>query len=183
MADTDPDIVTLASRVVYENRWTRVREDQIRRRDGSTGVYGVVEKADFVVVAPVDKGWVHLVQQYRYPVGQRLWEFPQGGWEGRPDADPIEVAHGELAEETGLRAGLMTEAGRLYPMSGAVTNSYRVFLASQLEPGQDRREAEEQDLITRAFRLAEVEAMILGGEIPDAMTVASFGLLRLKGLI
>lgn len=183
MSDSDPDIVTLGSRIVYENRWTRVREDRIRRRDGSTGLYGVVEKANFVAVAPVDSGWVHLVQQYRYPIGQRQWEFPQGGWEGRPDADPLEVAHGELAEETGLHAGLMTEAGRLYPMSGAVTNSYHIFLASQLEPGEARRELEEQDLITRAFRLAEVEAMILGGEIQDATTVASFGMLRLKGLI
>ena len=183
MSDTDPDIVTLASRIVYENRWTRVREDQIRRRDGSTGLYGVVEKANFVVVAPVDDGWVHLVQQYRYPIGQRQWEFPQGGWEGRPDADPLEVAHGELAEETGLRAGVMIEAGWLYPMSGAVTNSYRIFLAAQLEPGEARPELEEQDLITRAFRLADVEAMILSGEIQDATTVASFGMLRLKGLI
>ena len=38
------EIKTKASRVVYENRWMRVREDQVRRPDGSDGVYGVVEK-------------------------------------------------------------------------------------------------------------------------------------------
>jgi hypothetical protein len=38
------DIETLGTRIVYENRWMRVREDAIRRRDGSEGIYGIVEK-------------------------------------------------------------------------------------------------------------------------------------------
>ena len=41
--------VTLSSRIAYENRWTRVREDRIRRPDGSDGLYGVVERSDFVL--------------------------------------------------------------------------------------------------------------------------------------
>ena len=32
----------------------RVREDTIRRRDGSSGIYGVVDKPDFVVIVPVE---------------------------------------------------------------------------------------------------------------------------------
>ena len=65
----DADITTTGTRVVYENRWMRVREDAIRRRDGSAGIYGVVDKPDFVVIAPVEAGVVHLVQQFRYPAG------------------------------------------------------------------------------------------------------------------
>jgi ADP-ribose pyrophosphatase len=76
------DIETLGTRIVYENRWMRVREDAIRRRDGSEGIYGVVEKPDFVAIVPLeDDGRIHLVQQYRYPVGARYWEFPQRAWE------------------------------------------------------------------------------------------------------
>ena len=45
------------------------------------------------------------------------------------------------------------------------------------------REHEEQDLVTRDFALLEVERMIRDGEIKDATTVASLGLLRLKGLL
>jgi len=40
-----------------------------------------------------------------------------------------------------------------------------------------------QDLVTRAFSLAEFERMILAGTIRDGVTIASFGLLRLKGLL
>ncbi len=84
----DPDITTTGTRMVYENRWMRVREDAIRRRDGSAGIYGVVEKPDFVVVVPMAEGVIHLVQQYRYPVQGRWWELPQGMWDARPDAAP-----------------------------------------------------------------------------------------------
>ena len=60
-------IRTLGSQVVYENRWMRVREDAIERPDGSRGLYGVVEKPDFVAIAAIDRpcGLVHLVEQYR----------------------------------------------------------------------------------------------------------------------
>jgi len=49
------------------------------RRDGSEGIYGIVEKPDFVVIVPLENdSRIHLVQQYRYPVRARYWEFPQG---------------------------------------------------------------------------------------------------------
>jgi ADP-ribose pyrophosphatase len=180
----DADIETIATRLVYQNRWMRVREDEIRRRDGSTGIYGVVEKPSFVVVVPMEADQrLHLVQQYRYPVGARFWEFPQGAWEAEPDADPLDVAHGELREETGLTAAKMIFAGRLFQGYGYATQAYHVFLATGLRPGKADREHEEQDLINSTFRLAEVEQMICDGDIKDASTIAAFGLLRLKRLL
>ena len=183
MSEADPDITTISRRTVYENRWMRVHEDEIRRRDGSPGIYGFVEKPDFVIIVPVQDGRVHLVQQYRYPIGRRQWEFPQGAWEDRADACPADVARGELAEETGLVAGEMTEVGRLFPLYGTVSQSYRIFLATKLSQGSLTLAQEEQDLVTRSFALSDVEAMILDGIIQDAGTVASFGMLRLKGLV
>jgi ADP-ribose pyrophosphatase len=182
--DSGSDIETIGTRLVYENRWMRVREDSIRYRDGSNGIYGVVEKPNFVVIAAVeDDGRLHLVQQFRYPVGRRYWELPQGAWELLPAADPIDLAHGELREETGLRAARMISAGHLFQACGYATQGYHVFLAKELTPGEPNRDPEEQDLLTRPFLLADVEAMIRDGEIQDATTVAALGLLRLKGLI
>jgi 8-oxo-dGTP pyrophosphatase MutT (NUDIX family) len=141
-------------------------------------------KPDFAVVVPLESdGRLHLVQQFRYPVGGRYWELPQGSWEQRPAADPLEVARGELREETGLEATEMVHAGHLFEAYGHATQGYHVFLATGLLPGEAAREHEEQDLVTRSFPLAEVERMIRDGEIRDAATVAALGLLRLKGLI
>jgi ADP-ribose pyrophosphatase len=54
MSDTKPDIERINSRVVYENRWMKVREDGIRRSDGSSAIYGFVDKPDFAVIMPFD---------------------------------------------------------------------------------------------------------------------------------
>jgi len=178
-----PDIVATGSRIVYENRWMRVREDAIRRRDGSTGIYGVVEKDDFVVVVPVhEDGSVTLVQQYRYPVGARFWELCQGMW-GGPDADLRLAAEHELAEETGLVAATLTDAGFLWCSYGTMRQGYRIFLATGLTQGAARPEQEEQDLISRRIPRAEVDRMFREDEIRDDVSVAAWGLLLMKGLV
>lgn len=170
------------SAVVYQNRWMIVREDQILRADGSSGVYGVVEKPDFAVIAAVDACGLYLVEQFRYPVGGRFWELPQGSWEGE-DVDPITLAKAELREETGLVAGQMVHAGRLSLAYAFCTQGFNVFFATNLEQRAPERDHEEQGLIVKPFPVPEVEAMLRNGTITDATTVAAFGLLRLKGLI
>ena len=177
------DIVATASRLVYENRWMRVREDAIVQADGSPGLYGIVEKNDFVVVAAVEDGRIHLVEQYRYPVRGRYWELPQGSWDHAPDADPVEVARGELREETGLAAAELVHAGYLFQSYGYSTQGYHVFLARGLTQGAPAREATEQDMISRSFPLDEVLRMMADGTIKDSATVAALGLLRLKGML
>ncbi len=178
------EIAMLSSRVVYENRWMRVREDEILRQDGSKGIYGVVEKTDFVaIVAVEDNGDLHLVEQYRYPVGGRFWELPQGAWENAPDAETADVARGELREEAGLEAGEMIHAGYLFECYGYSNQGCHIFLARQLTPAPRQLDHEEQGLVTRRFSAAEVAAMIESGAIRDATTVAALGLLMLKGLL
>ncbi len=183
MSDTTPDIETIESRVVYENRWMKVKEDSIRRRDGSAGIYGFVDKPDFAVIIPFDGERLHLVQQFRYPIGQRQWEFPQGSWEEDPDANPEELARGELVEETGLSADSMKQIGQLFPLYGTATQSYRIFLATGLSQGPTRLSVEEQDLVVTSFTVDQVEVMILSGELRDAATVAALLIAKLRGLM
>jgi ADP-ribose pyrophosphatase len=176
------EIETLESTLVYENRWMSVREHAIRRSDGSRGVYGVVEKKDFAIIAAVRTGEVVLVEQYRYPVHGRYWELPQGTWDSEVE-DPVALARAELREETGVVAARLTHVGRLLLAYGFCTQGYNVFLAEDLEQQAPQIEPEEHGLIAKWFPLAEVEQMIRSGVIVDASTVASLGLLKLKGLL
>lgn len=174
-----PAIRTTATRVVYRSRWLTLREDAIEYPDGTTGVYGVVDKPDFALVIPFDGGGFHLVEQYRYPVRRRCLEFPQGSWPDAAGADPAELARGELEEETGLRAGRLRHLGHLYHAYGFCSQGLDVWLAEDLQPGEQRLEPSEQDLEVRRVTVAELERMILAGELKDGPSVAAYGLLRL----
>jgi len=170
---------TLSTRIVYRNPWTTIREDTFERDDGSRGLYGVAEKANYVVVLPLEGASVHLVEQYRYPIQARRWELPQGAWEHAPTADPADVARGELREETGLTAGSLTRLGRIHPCYGFASHHAEVFLARDLVPGDPSRSIEEQDMVCQKVPLARFEAMIRDGEITDAATLAAYMLFRL----
>lgn len=177
-----PEIRTTSSRIAYQNPWMTVREDQIVRASGATGLYGVVEKPDFALIVPVQDGYMHLVQQYRYPVGERFWEFPQGSAAGG-EADRLAQAQTELREETGFTAAEWRYAGNLFAAYGYTKQGFDIYLATQLTPGPTELESEEEGLISQAFDIGEVERMILDGVIRDGSTVAAFGLLRMKGWV
>jgi 8-oxo-dGTP pyrophosphatase MutT (NUDIX family) len=173
-------IRTTSSRVVYRNKWMTVREDAIERSDGSPGIYSVVEKPDFALVIPIEDNHLYLVEQYRYPVGARFLEFPQGAWEHNPSADPIDVARGELQEETGLHAERMDYLGQLFSAYGMSNQGFHIFRASGLTQGTANLEAEEQDLVVKRVAVPDFEELIRRGEIKDAGTISAWHLARLK---
>lgn len=173
---------TTSSREVYRNPWVRVREDRIQYDDGSTGIYGVVEKSDFALVLPAERDGFWLVEQFRYPVARRCWEFPQGTWGAGRTGTADELARAELAEETGLRAGTLRHLGRLDLAPGLSTQRCDVYLAGDLVPGPTDREVTEQDMRVGFVTEAELRDMIRDGRFSDGPSVAAYGLLLLDRL-
>lgn len=175
-------IERVGSREVYRNPWMIVREDDIRRADGSRGIYGVIDKPTYALIVARDGDRYRLVEQYRYPIGLRRWEFPQGTAPGSLDGaepDAADLAARELREETGLQATSMTVLGRLDVAPGMSSQRGWVWLATGLTEGEHDRELEEQDMHSEWFTGGEIEAMIRGGEITDAQTIAAWTLLAL----
>jgi 8-oxo-dGTP pyrophosphatase MutT (NUDIX family) len=170
---------TTSSREVYRNPWIRVREDVVERADGSTGVYGVVEKPDFAVVLPRDGDGFWLVEQFRHPVGRRSWEFPQGTWSQGGSGTAEELARAELAEETGIRAGTLRRLGHLDLAPGLMTQGFDVWLATDLTSGPTAREATEADMRSAFVAETELRAMIGDGRFTDSPSLAAYSLLLL----
>jgi 8-oxo-dGDP phosphatase len=170
---------TVSSRVVHENAWMSLRDDRIRRADGSPGVYAYVDKPASALVIPVDNGGFHLIEQHRYPIRRRSLEFPQGTYPDRRDGDPAELARQELQEETGLRAGRLDHLGRLFVGPGLTNQAFHVFVASDLTAGPHDRETEELDMTQTWVTATELEGLILDGDIVDGPTVAAYALLQL----
>jgi len=172
-----PAIQRLASRIVYQNSWMTVREDEIERPDGSRGIFGVIDKPDFALVIPAQDGGFHLVEEFRYPIGRRTWSFPQGTMPNRAHADPEVVARRELAEETGLRAGTLARLGFLHCSHGMSVQGCNIFLATDLRPGAAQREHEEQDMRQAWVARRVFEQMIADGDVTDDTSVAAYALL------
>ncbi|GAC1429024.1 MAG: NUDIX hydrolase [Acidobacteriaceae bacterium] len=175
-------IKTISSRQVYANPWTRVREDVIERANGHRGIYGVVDKDPACIILPIehteDGDFIYLVEQFRYTVGARYKELPQGGWE-QAEADPHELAAGELREETGLQAARLTRLATLQIGYGVMNQKQHVFLAEGLTQGAHDRDPEEADLEVYRVSVTEFEAMILDGRVADNCSVAAWGVYRL----
>ena len=172
---------TTSSREVYRNAWMAVREDEVELPDGRPGLYGVVDKPDFALVVPLeDDGDLWLVEQYRYPVQRRSWEFPQGSWPATSSGTPEELARAELREETGLRAVDLQHLGRLHEAPGFCSQGFDVWLATGLVPGPTAREATEQGMEVRRVTDAELRRMVRDGELVDAATLAAYALCRLR---
>ncbi len=172
----DADIRMLASGVVYEDNWMRLRRDEIQRRDGSVGTYAFVEKSDFALVVPAENDGFHLVEEFRYPIGRRTWSFPQGGFPHGASGPPEELARLELAQETGLSAQRLVKLGYLHCAHGISSQGGHFFLATGLEPGPPEREREEQDMRQAWVPRARFEEMISAGVITGDSTVAAYAL-------
>jgi 8-oxo-dGTP pyrophosphatase MutT (NUDIX family) len=172
---------TKSSRIAYENRWIRVREDQVIRPDGQPGIYGVVEVPPSVgIVAVNQKDHVVLVGQWRYTLNRYLWEIPRGGSDGEPDV--LAVAQRELAEEAGVEAEHWQSLGTVDVCTGVTTDVQHLFLATALRPSEAHHDADEQiDVAWHTF--AHVLDMVMDGQITEVCSVAAIlKVARMRGM-
>ncbi len=166
----------LSRRVAYENPWIRVHHDDVVRPDGRPGIYGVVEFRNVAVgvVALDDADRVLLVGQFRYTLDEYSWEIPEGGVP--PDESALEGAQRELREETGYVAAEWEELCRTATSNSVTTETGVLFVARHLTAGTPDPDGTEE-LRTRWIPFDEAIAMIVRGEITDALT--QIALLRL----
>ena len=162
---------TLSSRVVYENDWVRVREDEVIRPDGGSGIYGVIEiPASVGIVAINDRDEIALVGQWRYPLERYSWEIPRGGSHGNPDV--LAVARRELAEEVGVEASEWQPIGTVDVCNGVTNDVQHLFLASGLRPGRAYQDPFEQ-VIAEWHPFWRAVEMVVKGDITEVCSVAA----------
>lgn len=179
MSDDNPWQI-LDSKHIYENPWIRLVEHQVINPNGGKGIYGEVHFKNIAIgIIPIsDDGYTWLVGQYRFPLKSYSWEIPEGG--GALCQNPLESAHRELNEETGIRAKQLIEIQRLH-LSNSVSDELAIiYIAKDLEMGIAMPEETEQ-LQIKKLKFLEAYQMVINGEITDSMSVA--GILKAKILL
>ena len=170
----------MPAETVYVGRRIRVEVNTLHTPDGKTIRRDAIRHPGAVVILPVlDAERVVLLRNFRFVVGDTLWEAPAGTLE--PD-EPLETcARRELLEETGYTAAKWRSLGYLYASPGLIDEKLHLFVAEELTPGAAKPEPDEQ-LEPVVLPLADAIRMCLDGTIRDAKTVTSLLLWeRMRG--
>jgi 8-oxo-dGTP pyrophosphatase MutT (NUDIX family) len=116
-------------------------------------------------------GSILMLWQYRYPHGKTHWEVPAGRIHG--DEPPAEAAARELREESGHTCGRLEPLPGFYPMNGITAHYVHAFVAHDCVWEGPVQLDEAERIEVRALPRAEVERMLLAGEIADGFTALS----------
>ncbi len=156
---------------VYVGRRIRVEVDTLHTADGRIIRRDAIRHPGAVVILPVvDAHHVVLLRNYRFVVGETLWEVPAGTVE--PQETLHQCAARELQEETGYRAARWRSLGYIYASPGLLDEKLHLFIAEELTPGTAWPEPDEK-LEPVVVPLVEAIRMCLDGTIRDAKTVTS----------
>jgi len=111
---------------------------------------------------------VLLVRQYRYPVGETIYEFPAGKKDPRENF--MACARRELLEETGYWPRRIRKIASFWPTPAFATEVMDVFMAWDL----DRREAHldhDESLDVHEMEFSRVLEWVRAGRIKDSKSV------------
>ncbi len=174
---------TLDETVPFENRWVRVRLQNVRLPDAREYQYTVVDRpAQGVGILLFDEaGRLLLEREYRHAVGQIVWQLPGGLMD--ETEPPLVSAQRELREETGYEAAEWSDLGEFYDNPGLGNAASRLFLARQPrlahETDPDQAEWVELHWVTLEWLREAVRA----GEIVDRVVLGGIALLWARGAV
>jgi 8-oxo-dGTP pyrophosphatase MutT (NUDIX family) len=123
-------------------------------------------------IVPMDaEGNTWLVGQFRYALNEYSWEIPMGG--GPLDEAPLLSAQRELLEEVGLHGGEWQQLFKLHTSNSVTDEEGFVFLATNLQEGEQQLGDTEGDLVVKKLPFADAIAMFHRGEITDVISIAA----------
>ena len=175
MAHTETRV---SGETIFSGRIFEVTLDEVKLENGDMARREIVHHHGGACIAALtDAGEVYMVRQYRYAMGQELWELPAGKLE--KGEDPFEAAKRELEEECGLVADRFLDLGPIYPTVGYCTEVIWTWAATGLH--ETAMHLDEDEFLTPVkLPLDKAVEMVFSGQIRDAKTVAA--LLKLAEL-
>jgi ADP-ribose pyrophosphatase len=129
----------------------------------------VVRPGHAVAMLPIEGDFCYLERQYRFAVGEWIYEVPAGTID--PGETPEETAYRELIEETGMAAETLIPRGKIYPAPGYTDEVIYLFEAHDLSSSDAYRMDEDEQIEVVKVPLSEMDEMIRDGRIIDAKSI------------
>lgn len=172
----------LASRLLIDRWWMRLREDRVRLPSGHViEEFHVTDYPDWSSVIAIEEGEVILVEQYRYGVDRLSVEFPAGAVD--PGEDPETTARRELLEETGYGADTLVHLGSLAAEPSRATNFGHFFVAPDARRVTEPAAEDTEDLRVLRLPAGEVLDMADDGRFVHGLHAAAAFWAHRRGLL
>lgn len=169
----------LGSKTIYENKFLKLREDDVVLPSGKKSKYYVLERGDFALTIARNKDKFFLVNQYRHPKKAWSLEFVEGHIE--EGETPRDAAQRELAEESGLKSNELREIGYHWLANGYSAQGYHIFVAENCEArGTTKLDEHEEGMEKIELTEKQINEKIKNGEIKDAPTIAAWMMFKLN---
>ena len=129
----------------------------------------VVHPGHAVAMLPIEGDSCYLERQYRFAVGEWIYEVPAGTMD--PGEVPEETAYRELIEEIGMAAETLIPRGKIYPAPGYTDEVIYLYEAHDLSPSDAYDMDEDEQIEVVKVSLCEMDEMIRDGRIIDTKSI------------
>jgi 8-oxo-dGTP pyrophosphatase MutT (NUDIX family) len=133
----------IGERVLHDERWTLLKEKRYLDTEGREKRWTYIERQGrrraAVIVAVTEKsGSLVIIEQFRIPFEQSIYEFPAGLID--PGESAGQAACRELAEETGFKGEVIDVGPEVCSTAGLSTETVQmVYMRVGEEPAQKPR--------------------------------------------
>jgi ADP-ribose diphosphatase len=148
-------------------------QDKVRTPKGSIITYTRYQASDVVIVVPfLGKQRLLMIEQYRYPVGKVLLEFPAGHVDS--GEDPIETAARELEEETGHVAKKIEYVYSYHPAVSRTKQLVHVFKATGLTRASAIKHDSGEQIKMKKLTIQQLRKLIAKRKVGNAGTLIAY---------
>ena len=160
---------TVSSKHIYKGNIINVEHVTVTLPDGRQATRDLIMHPGASAVIPLnEKGELYMVRQYRKAIEAISLEIPAGKLDS--GEDPKICAERELKEETGLTAEKITHLISIHSTPGFSNEVLHLYAATGLSEGESCSDTDEF-ISTEKYSVAQLEDMVLKGEITDAKSI------------
>lgn len=163
----------ISSKIVFNNKWYKLRQDKITLHNGKTiDDYFVSERPEVVLIFPITKdNEVILVKQYKHGARLILTELPGGVFDEATETSS-KAALRELEEETGYSSENIIHVDTFIDNPTKDTNKIHFFVAKNCELKGEQKLDDTENIEVVKVKIEDIEEFILNTETKVSSTLA-----------